>query len=337
VSENPLGQTDGNETSPELVMRLGTSFMVTKHLVAAAQAGLFEALGDRQLTLEELAQRAGIPRRTARISADAMVALGVLERDGEHYRNSAVAERFLSGRHAGDLRPWLGLMDMAYRHWLDFGEAVRTGSGPGFITRLDHEGQRIFSEGVQAATAGAARALAATYEFGRHRRLLDLGGGTGSFLLAILERREGLACGLFELPSVVALARESLGARGAADRVRFFEGDLLSDPLPNGYDVLLVANVVHVFSPEQNRRLFAKVHDSTAPGARLLLVDFWTDPTHTQPLFAALMAGEFLMAGGEGDVYSEAEAREMLDATGWALLERRELAGPSSLIVAERA
>ncbi len=70
-------------------------------------------------------------------------------------------------------------------------------------------------------------------------------------------------------------------------------------------------------------------------GARLLLADFWTDETHTDPPFAALMAAEFLMFTGEGDVYSEEEARRWLDETGWKALERKPLAGPQSLIVAE--
>jgi len=322
--------------SPELVVRLGTSFMATRHLIAASNVGIFQALADGALGLDELVARLGIPRRTARISADAMVALGLLERDGEQYRNTATADAFLSGRDARDLRPWLGLMNLSYRFWADFSEAIRTGRGPGFMTGLDPEGQRTFSEGVEALTACTARALADAYEFERHRRLLDVGGGTGSFLRAILERHPALECGLFELAPVVALARERLAAHASSGRVRFFAGDFLADPLPEGYDLVLLANVVHVLSPEQNATLLRRAADCAAAGARLLLVDFWTDPTHTEPVFAALMAGEFLMAGGEGDVYSEQEARDLLDATGWALLERRPLAGPASVIVAER-
>lgn len=71
--------------------------------------------------------------------------------------------------------------------------------------------------------------------------------------------------------------------------------------------------------------------------ARLLLVDFWTDSTHTQPLFSALMAGAFLVDTGVGDVYSEDEGRQWLKQTGWQALERKALAGPVSVIVAEAA
>jgi O-methyltransferase domain/Dimerisation domain len=326
----PTGMT------PELIMQLGTSFMVTRHLIAAAEVGVFEALGEEVLDLDALAARIAIPRRTTRICADAMVALGLLERDGPLYRNSPVADAFLSGRGRGDLRPFLLYLDVSYRAWAEFTGAIRAGQGSGFITRLDPEAQRVFSTGVESATAGSAVALAERYEFGQHRRLLDLGGGTGSFLVRILSRHPAIECGLFELPHVVALARENLKAQTSGSRVRFYEGDLLRDQLPKGYDAFLLANVVHVFTPEHNRDLLERVHASAPTGARLLLVDFWTNPTHTQPIFAALMAGEWLMGRGEGDVYSEDEIRDLLTATGWMMIGRRPLTGPASLVVAER-
>jgi hypothetical protein len=92
---------------------------------------------------------------------------------------------------------------------------------------------------------------------------------------------------------------------------------------------------VHVFSPAQNLDLLRRARRCVSEGARLLLVDFWTDPTHTQPPAAALLAGEFLLWGGEGDIYSAEEARGWLGATGWRMLEHTPLAGPASLIVAE--
>jgi SAM-dependent methyltransferase len=293
--------------TPELIMQLGTSFMATRHLIAAVEVGVFEALGDDELDLSALAARVAIPRRTARICADAMVALGVLEREGPLYRNSPVADAFLSGRGPSDLRPFLRYMDLNYRAWTELTGAVRAGRGTGFITRLDPEAQRVASAGVESVTAGSAVALAESYEFDQHRRLLDLGGGTGSFLVRILERHPDLECGLFELPSVVALARENLKAQKSGGHVRFYEGDLLRDQLPTGYDAFLLANVVHVFTPEHNRDLLERVYTSTSSGARLLLVDFWTDSTHTQPVFAALMAGAFLL--GRGEVTSTARMR----------------------------
>jgi O-methyltransferase domain len=101
--------------------------------------------------------------------------------------------------------------------------------------------------------------------------------------------------------------------------------------------VALLANIMHNFSPERNRALLRNVRSAMPADARLLLVDLWTDPTHTEPIFAALMAGAFLLVSGEGRVYSADEGRDWLEGTGWKLLEHRPLAGPASLLVAEAA
>ncbi len=97
---------------------------------------------------------------------------------------------------------------------------------------------------------------------------------------------------------------------------------------------MIVAHVIHCFSPERNLELLTRLHSHVPNRARVLLVDFWTDSTHTKPRFSALMAGEFLVDAG-GDVYSVEEAETWLQETGWHVLEHKQLAGPTTLIVAE--
>src|SRR6187401_2620905 len=97
--------------NPEPIMRLASGFMVAKHLFAASELGLFEALAESPATIDALAARTGLTRRAARISADAMVALGLLERTDDTYRNGEVAATFLAGRTPADLRPFLRFWD----------------------------------------------------------------------------------------------------------------------------------------------------------------------------------------------------------------------------------
>ena len=99
--------------------------------------------------------------------------------------------------------------------------------------------------------------------------------------------------------------------------------------------MILIANVIHLFSAERNVELLRRIRERAPHDARLLLVDFWTDQTHTEPSLAALLAGEFLVITGEGDVYSEEEVSGWLTRTGWRALDRRTVAGPISAIVAE--
>src|SRR5262249_16975423 len=98
---------------------------------------------------------------------------------------------------------------------------------------------------------------------------------------------------------------------------------------------LIVANTAHVFSVPHNLELMRKMRAGVQPGARLLLVDLWTDPSHTQPGPAALISREFLVISGEGQAYSEQEADTRLGQPGWKKVEKTTLVGPTSLIVTE--
>jgi hypothetical protein len=164
------------DVTPDLIFQVATGFMAAKHLFAANEVGLFVALADSPATLDDLAQRTGIPPRTLRILADAMVSLGFLERHDDQYQNTAVSSHFLSGRTPTDLRPMLRYWNqLGYQRWSSLEEVVRTERAVfGEYTFTAGE-QHLFTEGVEALTAGTARALATTYDFARHHKVLDLG------------------------------------------------------------------------------------------------------------------------------------------------------------------
>lgn len=323
------------QVTPEPIMRIASGFMSAKHLFAASQLGLFEALAESPATLEALAARTGLTPRAARISADAMVALGLLERHGDLYKNGDTAAVFLTGRTPADLRPFLRFWDrLSYPAWAQLADAL--GKGPSKeIFDHDPELQEVASAGIEAILTGPANALAGGYDFASHRRLLDVGGGTGSWSIAVARRQPGLRATVFELPVVAEVAKKRIAAAGLADRIDVKVGDALKDALPPDHDVILMANLIHYWSPDQNRALLESVRAAAARGARLLLPDFWTNAAHTEPLMAALMAGEFAAHLKDGDVYSVDEIREWLPAAGWRFVKHEALAGPVSVVVAE--
>lgn len=324
--------------TPEPIMKIASGFMAAKHLFVASEIGLFAALADGPATIDDLAAKCGIPGRTLRISADAMVSLGLVGRQGDKYKNGETAAAFLAGQPGFDMRPMMSFWNrISYPAWVGLEKAVRTGEGQSHFHSFDDEEQRIFSMGVEAISAPMAAALAGSYDFGRHKRVLDVGGGTGSFLLAALHGREMLNGTLFELPGACEVARKRLAEEPDGPRIEVIAGDFFKDPLPKGHDAVLVVNTAHVLSADHNLALLKQIRDCVDPAARLLLVDFWTDPTHVDPPLAPLISGEFLVLSGEGQAYSEAEANDWLGQTGWRKIERTPLVGASSVIVAEAA
>jgi hypothetical protein len=97
----------------------------------------------------------------------------------------------------------------------------------------------------------------------------------------VLERWPPLRATLFELSPVPAIARERLAGNALAERIQVVDGDFLLDPIPPGHDGVIIANIAHNLSPDRNVELLRRVRDRVPDGARLLMVDFWTDASHT--------------------------------------------------------
>src|SRR5215831_9929497 len=324
-----------SDVTPESIMKVAVGFMAAKHLFIANEIGMFEKLARGSLTLEALAERMVVPSRTTRIVADAMVTLGLLQRQGDRYHNTEVATAFLSGAAGTGLRPFLRLVNrLSYLRWARLEDAVRTDTII-FETGFDEKERQLYSKGVEAVTAGTANALAGNYDFGRHQRVLDLGGGTGSFLLAILSRFDKVRGTLYDLPAVTSDTRRRLARTPRALQIEIVEGDFFKDPIPRGHDAIIIANIIHCFPADRVLELLHRVRNAASAAARLLLVDFWTNAVHTEPAFSAFMAGEFLLTPGRGDVYSLDDASAWFRKTGWRTIDHKPLAGPASLLVAE--
>jgi O-methyltransferase domain/Dimerisation domain len=315
-------------TSPsESIMRFFAGHLAAKYLMAANRLGVFEALAAAPLTIESLACETRLPVRALRLLVRPLINSGLLERDGNLYRNGPVASACLCGATEPDLRPVVTMWDRVIeRQWTGFAESLRSDAGTCGWDALTGEESEIFNSGIAALTNGTASMLAEVYDFSQHRSLLDLGGGMGSFLEAIGRKYPELRKTLFERPQLL----EQVAMSG----VELIPGDLRDDPIPGNHDVVLLANVLHLFKPAANQDLLRRIRESVGSTARLLLVDFWMNEDDQTPEFGALLAGEFLIVSG-GDVYRFDQVCEWLDKTGWRYVEKRLLTGASSLIVAE--
>jgi len=309
--------------------------MRSKLLFAASQFGLFEKIGTNGKSLADLSSETKLSVKRLRILADAMVALELLKKENDLYKNSEEALEFLNCAETDGLRPFLLFWDqISYLKWMKVQEAFRGGSLFGEFRFIETE-QRIFSEGIESITRSVAAILPQVYDFTNHSAVLDLAGGTGTYLQAIIDRYPQIHATLCELPQVAAIARTKLA--NYAGKVTVLDCDLHRDPIPRHHDVILIANMLHIYSPERNRKLLSVLRKGALKNSKLLLIDFWTDATHTKPVLSALLAAEFLIASGQGDAYSVDDVRRWLSDTGWTFIDHRELFGPFSLITASNS
>jgi tRNA A58 N-methylase Trm61 len=168
------------------------------------------------------------------------------------------------------------------------------------------------------------------------RRVLDLGGGSGAYAMALARAQPGLEVTVFDLPTVTPLTRRYVAQGGMQNRIHTRDGDLRSDSYGTGYDLVLVSAICHMNGPDENRAMLRRVRGALAPGGRVVIQDFILNEEKTAPTGAALFALNMLVGTREGSAYSDAEYAAWLTETGFADVRKVDLPGPTDLVVAAR-
>jgi cyclopropane fatty-acyl-phospholipid synthase-like methyltransferase len=181
----------------------------------------------------------------------------------------------------------------------------------------DPERRRSFIGAMHAAGQSMAEELADELMTEPVRRLLDVGGASGTYTAAFLERRPEMAATLFDLPEVIPMAEERLNRRGLRDRVTMVSGNYNRDPLPGGHDRVWLSAIVHQNSREENRALYGKCFQALAPGGKLWIRDHAMDDARVNPPAGAVFAVNMLVATSGGDTFTLAEFQEDLESAGF--------------------
>ncbi|MBB5857778.1 methyltransferase [Amycolatopsis umgeniensis] len=317
---------------PERIVDIAVGYMAAKQLFAASRIGLFTALASGPLTVAELAGKTGKPEKIARILGDAMSSLGLLSRVDGRYELAADAAEYLGGGEL-DLAPFLTFLDaISYPHWLQFGHTADSGE-PGKL-EMDDARWGTFMSGVMTYNALHAKMLAGAFDFGSHRKLLDLGGLSSAFAVEAMKANEELHTTFVFDPGFTESVTTAAALAGLADRATVVGAETPTARPEGEFDLVMVNHVVHRFEAKQNAEILRNARAAAAPGATLLLLDFFLDDDANQRPIDALHAGEYLVIDGTV-VYPEAEVREWLTGAGWRVTDRLALPGSPRVLVAE--
>jgi hypothetical protein len=321
-----------HNATPERIVDIATGYMAAKQLFIAARIGLFAALATGGRTARELSTKTGRGEPIVRILADAMNAVGLLERHEGRYFLAADAEEYLSGSGRADLTPFLAFLnDVSYPHWLAFDTTVDTGS-PAHLER-DERVQATMSNGVGCYFALHAAMLASAIDFGAFSSALDLGALSPEFVIRALGANPLLRARTVVASSLEQRFRDALVMAGCAERavVEAAEPDLAAIGVQ--HDLVMVNHVIHRFGAEQNRAILRTARTGASQDATLIILDFLLDDDHQQRRVDALHAGEYAVIDGTV-VHSAQHVRGWLRETGWLPLEVRDLPGGPRVVIA---
>lgn len=272
---------------------------------------------DRDWTIPELAKRLSVSQRGLAILCRNLASVGLLIKSQSGYHLTTFSKRYLLESSPDFRGDYLVLMQRQWSEWSQLTEVIRLGHPLDRKEPETTEYRRSFSWAMHHRSLQPAREVARQISLKTARSFLDLGGGPGTYALAFLALNPRLHATVMDRPAALDVARMLAEQSSLGTRLTYQAGDFLTARISGTYDVVWYSNVLHIYSPVDNLKIFKKIKHILNPGGRLLIQDtFLQDPKELQPLEANLFAVSMLLHTEKGNTYSVRDVREWLQRAG---------------------
>lgn len=326
--------------SPESIMRLTSAHWSLKALSVAVDLSIFTFLQKESQTAEQLAGRLNLPKRSLTRLLNANVALGFLRKVDKVYENTEVAVSYLiegSPNYLGDFVKLAGIHGFA--KWTHFGECIKNDAP---IENLDddyrqnEQRMQYFTRAMHNNAKGTARFISSLPLFANCNHVLDIGGGSGAYCIALTESFPDLHATMIDFPPVCKVAREYVGKSKAKDRINIIEGDALHGKIKVSGDIVLLSQVLHGMSESQCKELLNRCYKWTSSYGSIIVHEFFLEDDEVNPLYSVLFALNMLITTKEGDVYKKGTVSTWLEEAGYIDISVIDTPGPSNLLVGHK-
>ena len=300
------------------LLQLSGGYWSACALHAGVKLDVFTPLAERAHTSPELAGVLKADARGLDMLLNALAAMELVVKRGDTYAATPFAAEFLAKTSLG----YLGYIILHHHHlmasWVHLEEAVRSG-GP-VRERLSHgddeAARESFELGMFNLAMQAAPRIVPHIDLSGRRRLLDLGGGPGTYAIHFCLHNPALTAVVYDLPSTRRFAEQTIARFGLADRITFAAGDFLAEGITGKFDVAWLSHVLHGEGPAGCAVILAKGVAALEPGGMIMVQEFILDDSRDAPLFPALFSLNMLLGTPNGQAYSQGEFVAMLTATG---------------------
>jgi precorrin-6B methylase 2 len=347
TSAEPASAGNGGSApaaTPDQIMQLGLGFWGSKTLLSAIELGVFSTLASGPASEEDLRKRLDLHERSCCDFLDALVALGMLDRGPDGYRNTPAADLFLDRAKPSYVG---GLLEMAnarlYGFWGSLTEALRTGElqneakggGEDLFAALYEDPERLrgFLAAMTGISTGAAIAIAHNFPWDRYQTFCDVGSAQGAVPVQLALQHPHLSGIGFDLPQVGPIFEDFVASFDLRDRVRFAAGDFFADPLPEA-DVLVMGHILHDWGMEDKLKLLRSAHDTLPEGGALIVYEAIIDDERRENAFGLLMSLNMLIETRAGFDYTGADCCGWMADIGFRESYVQPLVGPDSMVVA---
>jgi 2-hydroxy-4-(methylsulfanyl)butanoate S-methyltransferase len=328
------------EIKPATISRLAHGVYAPMAMLAGMQLDVFTPLKNGPMTAQALGKELGVKPEKLRLLLYALVHAELLGVDGDRFANTPEADAYLVRGRAAYMGSAHELYSDLWGAALTAGQSVRAGTPQvkhDFAAMSDAE-LAAFFRGLHAGALATGRQLAATYGFGRYRKLLDVGGGSGGAAIAACESCPDLQATVIELPRVAAIAQSIVKEAKLEDRVRVLAADIRERAPQGRFDAAVMRSLIQVLGREDARRALQNVGGAIDRGGALFIVGHVLEDSRLAPAAAVAMNLAFLSIYDEGQAYTEQEHRTWLAHAGFAEVEVHYGAAPggASIVTARK-
>ena len=335
--------TSQPQPSPALFFKTMNAYQETEAVCTAIELDVFTAIDEGAQDAKAIAARCQASERGVRILCDYLTILGFLTKQNGLYGVTPDTAMFLSRRSPANLSSAVGflhspaIMEPSKR----MTEAVRKGG-----TALDQHGTMApdhpmwvdFARSMAPMMMMPSQLIAQILGAGEREnwKVLDIAAGHGMFGIMIARQNPNAQIYAQDWGHVLEVAQQNAMKAGVAERYHRIPGSVFDVDLGSDYDVVLLTNFLHHFSPEANETLLRKIRKATKPGGRAVTLEFIPNEDRVTPPGAAAFSMMMLVSTDEGDAYTQAEYEKMLRNAGFPNTERHQLPGGIQSVLVSR-
>ncbi len=304
----------------ESIDEICSGFLKARILLTAAELDVFTILRDSPKSAPQICELNSFHERGLTILLDALVSMGLLNKNAENVYSVDESTCLLFCKDSPDsFLPMVLHRARMWNTWSNLTEIVRNSEGLSFLEKKKRskDDMEAFIGAMHAIGAKKAETLANKLEIVRFRKMIDVGGASGTYIISFLRKNQLLRATLFDLPEVIPMAMERIENEGFSGRVDFIAGDYNVDNFPPDHDLALLSAVIHINSREANRSLYSRLFKALQPGAAIMIRDFIMDDSRTRPADGAIFAVNMLVATKAGNSYTLKEVYDDLTQTGF--------------------
>ncbi len=300
------------------ILEIASNFRESRVLLTGVELDIFTLLSKKAMSLEEICNSLDSDRRSTQYLLDALTAMNFLVKNEGKYATVPEISRYLSKDSEECILPILQHSAFLWQRWgqlTDIVKGKKITIKP--VDEMSPEQLRAFIFGMHVLALRASKKLLEKLGPVSFKKMLDVGGATGTYTEAFLRINPEMRGTIFDLPPVIELAKERLKNSPYLPRIDFVSGDFYKDDLPQGYDFIWLSAVIHQNSREQNVELYKKCYKSLESGGVVWIRDYVMSTDRTYPKAGALFAINMLVGTQSGGTYTFEEIEEDLKMAGF--------------------